>query len=112
MPNHVFTGTPQLNAVTTAVNSSTVDTSQSSYAEVDGFITVVGTATTAAFVTPQWSLDAGVTWHSASPIYAGLTAGEWAFSVMLPLGPILWRLAFTPQVGGTSSTATAWVVVI
>lgn len=94
---------------TTSGTSNAISTSGSYAATLYGSIVVVGTATSAATVQVQESPDGGTTWY-ASPtklFTAGLTAGTYPLEIALEPTTTGFRVVYTAQTGGTSSTFTA-----
>lgn len=104
-----------LSAVTATQTSSPVDVSTGYGGTVAVSIVQVGTATTAAQFTLQWSPDGGTTYYQipgTGAFQAGTAAGTYNFTVDIPIGAYKIEVAFTAQSGGTSSTCTAqaaWV---
>jgi hypothetical protein len=101
--------TQVLNAVAATGNSSSVDCSTAQFIGFDAYCVQVGTATTAASVKVQWSNDAGSTWVDGPTYTFGLTAATWGQQFAAQPSANLFRLVFTQQSGGTSSTCTAWL---
>lgn len=103
-----------LSAVTTTQTSSAVDVSAGYGGTIGVSIVVAGTATTAASFQVLWSPDGGTTYYvlGGATYQAGTAAGTYNFSIDIPIGATKIEIAFTAQVGGTSSTCTAqasWV---
>jgi hypothetical protein len=69
-------------------------------------IVQVGTATTAATFTVQWSPD-GSTYYSGQTYTAPTGAATTAWAVAVPVTAESVQIVYTAQSGGTSSTLTA-----
>lgn len=95
-------------SATASGTTNSVDVSASYSGEVYPQIVVVGTATTAASFTVEFSAD-GTNFRSAvGPFSAGLAAATYKFGpVTYPPGCEGARIVYTAQAGGTSSTLTA-----
>ncbi|MGO9466385.1 MAG: hypothetical protein ACLQIB_11570 [Isosphaeraceae bacterium] len=69
-------------------------------------IVQVGSASTAATFTPQWSPD-GTTYYSGQTYTAPLTAVTTNWTIAVPVTAEDVQIVYTAQSGGTSSTLTA-----
>jgi hypothetical protein len=101
------TNTSLFSGQTTTATSSNADVSASYLREVLVKIVVVGTATTGASFSFNYSAD-GTNYTYASDTYTAPTAaGTYNWRITLPGGFKKFNMAFTQQSGGTSSTCTA-----
>jgi hypothetical protein len=93
---------------TTSGTSNAVDISASYASEVDVQIVQVGTASTVASFTVEFSADAGSNFRSSvGPFNAGTAAATYKFGpIVCPPGQSSVRVVQTAQSGGTSSTIT------
>ena len=95
---------PSLDSVDCDVEHQDVSTNY--LTEVYISIVVVGTATTGATVQIQVSPDAGTTYYSPPTLLvtAGLAAGTYNWTILVPTTAGKFKTVFTQQSGGTSST--------
>jgi hypothetical protein len=95
-------------SATASGTSNAVDVSASYVSELDVQIVQVGTASTVASFTVEFSAD-GTNFRAAiGPFSAGTTASTYKFGpITCPAGQSSVRVVYTAQSGGTSSTLTA-----
>jgi hypothetical protein len=74
--------------------------------EVYVSIVQVGTATTAASFSLQWSPD-GSTYYAGQTFTAGTAAATYTWTIAVPVTAEDVQIVYTAQSGGTSSTLTA-----
>lgn len=101
-----------LNAVTTSQTSSAQSITGHYGGTIAASIAVVGTPTTAASITPQWTPDGTNYYAIGGPYGTNLAAGTYQFAIDIPIGAVGIQVVFAAQAGGTSSTCTvqaSWV---
>jgi hypothetical protein len=100
------TGTSVISSTTLTATSTAQSASGNYLTEVYISIVVVGTATGAATAQIQVSPDGGTTYYSPATLLvtAGLAAGTYNWTILVPTSAINFKVAFTAQSGGTSST--------
>jgi hypothetical protein len=94
-------GSATASGTTNAISCST-DYVQEVYVQ----IVQVGSATTAASFTIQWSPD-GSTYYSGQTYTAGTSAATYTWVIACPVTAENVQVVYTAQAGGTSSTLTA-----
>lgn len=96
-------------SATASGTTNTVDVSGSYAATLYVKVVVVGTPTTAATFTPQFSPDGGTTWFSAFTYQTVAAAATYYWQVPVPADAQTFQLVYVAQSGGTSSTLTGQV---
>lgn len=100
------TGTSVIASTASTVTSSAISALSDYVTEIYIDMIIVGTATGAATVQIQVSPDTGTTYYSPSSLLwtAPLVAGTYDVVLRLPDSTTKYKVTFTQQSGGTSST--------
>lgn len=96
-------------SATTNGTTNTVDVSGSYAATLYVKIIVVGAPSSAATFVPQFSPDGGTTWFSAFTYQTIAVDGTYYWEIPFPADAQTFKLVYTAQSGGTSSTLTGQV---
>jgi hypothetical protein len=93
-------------SATASGTTSAISCSTDYVQEVYVSIVQVGTATTAASFSVQWSPD-GATYYAGQTYTAGTSAGTYSWVIACPVTAEDVQIVYAAQSGGTSSTLTA-----